>query len=184
MPSLRFDSADEMFERRTPAAEARLLEGVLARQAPEFYIVNRALTVQLGRADGSRTSERLPDDIAAAVKPLLASPSFDSAVVPVRRDVALRVMRLEGSDEPRYALFLERYRGRDLVENAVKKFALTAREATVLDEVMRGAATTEIAERLHITEGTVHQHVKNLGAKVGVTRRNAIVATILGLAAA
>lgn len=186
MPSTHFDSGDRLFDpRRAAPADAQLLETVLARRAPDFYIVDRALHVQLHRGPGAaQAAERLPDDIAAAVQPLVDSHSFDAAVVPVRRDLAVRVVRLHGTDEPRYALFLETYRGRDLVEAAVKKFALTVREGAVLDLVLRGASTGEIAARLHITDGTVHQHVKNLGAKVGVTRRNAIVATVLGLAAA
>lgn len=185
MPTTKFDSANEFDRRGTGVGDARLLETVLARKTPDFYIVDRELNVHLRRGDSIvSANERLPDYIAAAVKPLLDSSTFDSAVVPVRRDLALRVLRLHGTDESRYALFLEPYRGRDLVEAAVKKFTLTLREGAVLDLVLRGASTSEIAASLHITDGTVHQHVKNLGAKVGVTRRSAIVATVLGLIAA
>jgi DNA-binding CsgD family transcriptional regulator len=184
MPTAKFDSANEFDRRGTGVRDARLLEIVLARKTPDFCIVDRDLNVHLCRGDSmTSANERLPDFIVAAVKPLLASSTFDSAVVPLRRDLALRVMRLHG-DDSRYALFFEPYRGRDLVEAAVKKFALTLREGAVLDLVLRGASTSEIAASLHITDGTVHQHVKNLGAKVGVTRRNAIVATVLGLSAA
>ena len=185
MRSTKYDSA---VDGRKPASEitdAQLLETILARTPPEFYIVDRALNVHLHRSEPTaQATERLPDDIVAAVKPLLASPPFDSAVVPLRRDLALRVLRLHGAGTAHFALFLEPFRGRDLVEVAARKFALTAREAVVLDQVLRGSTTLAISQRLHITEGTVHQHVKNLGAKIGVTRRNAIIATVLGLAAA
>jgi DNA-binding CsgD family transcriptional regulator len=184
MQSAKFDSANEFDRRGTQVPDARLLETVLARKTPDFYIIDRELNVHLRRGETMLSAtEPLPDFVAAAIKPLLHSPSFDSAVVPIRRDLALRVMRLHGGDT-RYALFFEPYRGRDLVEAAVKKFALTVREGAVLDLVLRGASTSEMAASLHITDGTVHQHVKNLGAKIGVTRRNAIVATVLGLIAA
>ena len=171
--------------------DVRLLETVLARKSPEFFLVDEELQVQMraghsrtDRAAAARVSE-LPDDVREAVKQLLASqPDCESAIVPLRRDVALRVLRLHGPPNVRYALFFERFRGRDLVDTAAKRFALTTREAAVLNLVMRGVTTSQIASRLQITDGTVHQHIKNLGAKVGVTRRNAIVATVLGITAA
>jgi len=181
-----YEPATRMFERRSAGSgDARLLETVLARKSPNFYIIDASLDVHLRSGDEMQTCvERLPDDMAIAVKRLLDGQPFDSAVIAVRRDLALRVLRLHGAPEMRYALFLETYRGRDLVESAIKRFALTSREGAVLDLVLRGASTSEISARLHITDGTVHQHIKNLGAKIGVTRRNAIVATVLGLAAA
>jgi DNA-binding CsgD family transcriptional regulator len=176
------------FERRAPGSgEARLLEVVLARQAPDFYVVDGALNVHLRRGDGDgpRGVRQLPLDIALAVQRVLDSDDRgDMTVTAVRRDLAVRVQRLYGGPEPRYAIFLEPYRSRDFVQAAVKRYALTTREATILDLVLRGTPTSEIASRLNIVETTVHQHVKNLGAKVGVTKRNAIVATVLGLVAA
>ena len=186
MQSPGYEPVTRKFERRIAGSgDARLLETVLARKSPNFFIIDATLNVHLRSGDELQTqTERLPDDMAAAVKQLLDSQPFDSAVIAVRRDLALRVLRLHGATETRYALFLEPYRGRDLVESAIQRYALTSREGAVLDLVLRGAQTSEIAARLHITDGTVHQHIKNLGAKVGVTRRNAIVATVLGLAAA
>jgi DNA-binding NarL/FixJ family response regulator len=186
MPTLQAETGIRMLERRIAGSgEARLLETVLARKAPDFYIVDADLNVHLRGGEEAHVGiERLPEDVRVAVKQLLESEPLDSAVVAVRRDLAMRVLRLHGTIETRYALFFEPYRGRDLIDQAVKRFGLTSREGAVLDLVLRGAPTSEIAERLHITDGTVHQHIKNLGAKIGVTRRNAIVATVLGLVAA
>jgi DNA-binding NarL/FixJ family response regulator len=185
MQSVHYEPARHFERRIAGSGDARLLETVLARKSPNFFIVDESLTVHLRSGDELHTHvERLPNDMAAAVKQLLDGPPFDSAVIAVRRDLALRVLRLHGAPEIRYALFLEPYQGRELIDSAIKRYALTSREGAVLDLVLRGASTSEIADRLHITDGTVHQHIKNLGAKVGVTRRNAIVATVLGLAAA
>jgi DNA-binding NarL/FixJ family response regulator len=129
-------------------------------------------------------AQRLPDHIYRAARELLDSGPGDSAVIPVQRDLALRMLRVYSGAGTRYALFLEPYHARDFVLAAVRRYALTRREGTVLELVMRGTSTSNIARRLDIAEGTVHQHVKNLGGKIGVTKRNAIVATILGLVAA
>ena len=167
------------------ALDAELLDVVRARKPLDFYIVDAELVVHLRRGEnmGSQAN-RLPDDIYRAARELLDSEPADTAVVPVRRDLALRMLRVYSGAGKRYALFLEPYHARDFVLAAVKRYVLTLREGTVLDLILRGTSTSDIAERLTITEGTVHQHVKNLGAKIGVTKRNAIVATVLGLLAA
>lgn len=182
MPPPPFESASRKLERRIAEGDAGLFETVLARKSPDFYVVDTDLTVVFRHVQDGPAA--LPPEIAGAVRHVFATQDVVAAVVPVRRDLALRVLKLQGDGKAHYALFLEPYRGRDLVVSAVKRFALTSREGAVLDLVLRGAPTSEIAARLHITDGTVHQHIKNLGAKVGVTRRNAIVATVLGLAAA
>ena len=169
----------------TDNLDEELLDVVRARKPLDFYIVDDQLHVHLRRVDNaSAGSDRLPDDIHRAARELLDSEPADSAVVPVRRDLALRMLRVHSGAGKRYALFLEPYHARDFVLAAVKRYVLTLREGTVLDLILRGTSTGDIAERLGITEGTVHQHVKNLGAKIGVTKRNAIVATVLGLVAA
>ncbi|MEA2784893.1 MAG: Bacterial regulatory protein luxR family [Candidatus Eremiobacteraeota bacterium] len=169
----------------TDNLDEELLDVVRARKPLDFYIVDAELNVHLRRGDnmGPR-ADRLPDHIYRAARALLDAEFTDTAVVPVRRDLALRVLRVYSGSGVRYALFLEPYLARDFVLAAVKRYVLTLREGTVLDLILRGTSTGDIAERLGITEGTVHQHVKNLGGKIGVTKRNAIVATVLGLVAA
>ncbi len=167
------------------SVEADLLDVVRSRKPLDFYIVDGDLNLLMrGPANLNAPVDQLPDDVRVSARELLDSHPGDTAVIPVRRDLALRLLRLYSGGGIRYALFLEPYHARDFVLAAVKRYSLTLREGTILDLVLRGTSTTDIAARLGITEGTVHQHVKNLGAKVGVTRRNAIVATVLGLVAA
>ena len=169
----------------TDDLDTELLDIVRARKPLDFYIVDDQLHVHLRRGDNTAAgADRLPPDIHRAARELLDSGPSDTAVAPVRRDLALRMLRVHSGAGKRYALFLEPYHGRDFVLAAVKRYVLTLREGTVLDLILRGTSTGDIAQRLGITEGTVHQHVKNLGAKIGVTKRNAIVATVLGLVAA
>ncbi len=97
----------------------------------------------------------------------------------MRADLALRMIRL-ADDGSRYAMFLEPYHARDLVRTAVQLYHLSARESAVLDHMLHGATTVAIAAELGIEQTTVLQHIKNIGLKVGVTKRSAIVAAVLG----
>jgi DNA-binding CsgD family transcriptional regulator len=53
---------------------------------------------------------------------------------------------------------------------------VTARERDVLRLVAEGLSNAQVAERLHLSEHTVHRHVANILAKLGVTTRAAAVA--------
>lgn len=56
---------------------------------------------------------------------------------------------------------------------------LTAREREVLDALTNGARTSEIAERLDISERTVKAHLASIYQKLGVESRTAAVAVAL-----
>lgn len=66
---------------------------------------------------------------------------------------------------------------------ATETFGLSARERGVLAEIVAGRTNREIGERLYISEKTVHVHVGNILAKLGVGGRveAATVALRLGL---
>lgn len=53
---------------------------------------------------------------------------------------------------------------------------MTAREIEVLSLVARGLSNREIAERLVVSEHTVHRHLANIYARLGVSSRAAAVA--------
>jgi DNA-binding NarL/FixJ family response regulator len=48
---------------------------------------------------------------------------------------------------------------------------LTPREREVLQALAEGSSDREIAQRLHVGEGTVHSHVTNILSKLGVSSR-------------
>jgi LuxR family maltose regulon positive regulatory protein len=58
---------------------------------------------------------------------------------------------------------------------AARRAGLTAREVEVLSLVADGLSNREIAERLVVSEHTVHRHVANIYAKLGVSSRAAAV---------
>ncbi|GHB58431.1 DNA-binding response regulator [Streptomyces viridiviolaceus] len=59
--------------------------------------------------------------------------------------------------------------------------SLTRRETEVLSLVAEGLSNQQIAERLHLTEGTVKSHLGRVYTKLGVDSRTAAVATATGL---
>ena len=59
---------------------------------------------------------------------------------------------------------------------------LTPREREVLAEVARGLDSRAVAERLVVSEHTVHDHVKAVLAKTGTATRQALLARIAGAA--
>jgi ATP/maltotriose-dependent transcriptional regulator MalT len=61
---------------------------------------------------------------------------------------------------------------------ALKRAGLTAREAEVLGFVAEGLSNRQVAERLTVSEHTVHRHLANVYAKLGVSSRAAAVALV------
>ena len=53
---------------------------------------------------------------------------------------------------------------------------ITKRESDVLRLVAKGLSNLQVAERLHLSEHTVHRHVSNILTKLEVTTRAAAVA--------
>lgn len=61
---------------------------------------------------------------------------------------------------------------------ALKRAGLTAREMDVLSLVAEGLSNRKIAQRLIVSEHTVHRHLANVYAKLGVSSRAAAVALV------
>jgi DNA-binding CsgD family transcriptional regulator len=166
---------------RSPAAS--LLEIARAREGPQFFIVDAAMTVLHQHVDVLLPGHRgeVPADVALTAARLIRGSlqRRGADVALVRPDLALRAIRL-AEDGSCYALFLEAYQARDLVRTAVQCYRLSARESAVLDRMLHGHPTVAIAAELGIEPTTVLQHIKNIGLKIGVTKRSAIVAAVLG----
>jgi DNA-binding CsgD family transcriptional regulator len=173
-------------ERIRGADEARsVLKIASARRGPYFYVVDEHLAVVVARLDPDAERAKpdaLPRDVAAAADVLrrgLGDAAQDAAVALVRPGLVLRMVRLEGATRGRFVLFLEPFERRDLLSAATKRYGFTNRECDVLDLMLRGESTSAISRRLHIADATVQHHVKNIGAKVGVSKRVEIVAAIV-----
>jgi DNA-binding CsgD family transcriptional regulator len=56
--------------------------------------------------------------------------------------------------------------------------SLTASEATVVDLTSQGLTNTQIAERLYVSRRTVESHLGRVYAKLGISTRAGLVATV------
>jgi DNA-binding CsgD family transcriptional regulator len=54
-------------------------------------------------------------------------------------------------------------------------YGLSAREREVVDLVVRGASTRQIAASLHISEYTVQDHLSHIFEKIGARGRRALI---------
>ena len=93
----------------------------------------------------------------------------------------LHASRLSGrSGEHRIGVVVEPVEARVTAPLLLLAHGLSPREAQVATLVLRGAATTVIADTLHITGNTVQDHLKAVFDKIGVHSRRDLVGYILG----
>ena len=98
-------------------------------------------------------------------------------------DGAWELMPLRGTDKPRGFLAILRAQRREppiaeLVLAANRRWRLTARQAQVLDLVVRGFTNALIADELGIGEGTVEFHLSGIFDKAGVESRSMLIARV------
>jgi len=81
--------------------------------------------------------------------------------------------------ESLYVIFVTA--ARNPIALAAKRYGFTTREIEVLELLLQGKSTGDIAATMSISHLTVLQHVKNVGHKMGVSKRKEIVATLTGV---
>ncbi|MVU83355.1 LuxR family transcriptional regulator [Nocardia sp. ET3-3] len=90
----------------------------------------------------------------------------------------VRAAPLTGAPPGAVAVTFERPGVVDLLSLVVAACGLTARERAVVDLVLRGRSTAEIARALHLSAYTVQDHLKAIFAKTGVRSRRELVARL------
>ncbi|MEO6512894.1 MAG: helix-turn-helix transcriptional regulator, partial [Nocardioides sp.] len=100
------------------------------------------------------------------------------------RWVTLRADRMthDGDGEGDIAVTIEVSTPAERREVFALAHGLSPREREVLAEVARGVDSHTIAERLFLSEHTVHDHVKSVLAKTGTANRGALLSRIAGAA--
>ncbi|GAA0610806.1 helix-turn-helix transcriptional regulator [Kribbella sandramycini] len=66
----------------------------------------------------------------------------------------------------------------DIIPLVVEAYGLTEREQTVVQQVLSGGSTAEIAKRLHLSPYTVQDHLKAIFDKVNVSSRRELMSRI------
>ena len=78
------------------------------------------------------------------------------------------------------AVILEPAHSSQIAQLMMLAYDLTGRERELLQLVLKGLDTKEMALTLHVSANTVQDHFKSIFAKVGVRSRNELVARVLG----
>lgn len=147
------------------------------RRPPSVYVIDGDGEIVLRGASMSAIS----DDGHRIVRRLLAAARDEDEMQLglSQEDGILRVAPLVGAGGTHCVLFVERIAQRNLLAAAVLRYDLTARERDVLELLLHGASTSEMASELAIAETTIITHVRNIGCKTNATKRREIVATVL-----
>ena len=140
----------------------------------------------------SHRENKLPHAIYTAVSTLHThtigatekEPAFATPRVRLRtrsgRWLIVHASRLIGQEaEEQAAVLIEPAHPEELAPLIVAAYGLTGREQEIARLILRGFATAEIVEQLHITTNTVQDHLKAIFYKVGVRSRRELVAQIL-----
>jgi len=146
---------------------------VLSLTAPE---INADALSQPMNARGE-----IRDDLHGIVRELVAQCERSSdryAVAFIDDGHFAQVMMLEGPSGRSYALSIERFRNRDSIGRAARRYALTKRETQVLAFILEGANTPEVASAMHIAETTVQGYYKRLLSKTFSRNRPSMVAAV------
>lgn len=128
---------------------------------------------------GAFRPDRLP--VPVQVVALRALRSADGEASAIVRTVSGQWVRIVGSrltGTSQAAMVLESATPQQLAPVRLAAYELTAREHEVVDLILQGRSTREIANALFISEYTVQDRLKAIFEKVGVRSRRELVALI------
>ncbi|AOZ88791.1 helix-turn-helix transcriptional regulator [Bacillus xiamenensis] len=185
-PALAANLRDELFKKReTEADETEEHQG--------FLILSHDYHLLYGNEAGLhwlhtfQTFEQIHDD-AVMPRPfralgakLLYGGGDQTAVsisrMPTGLFLSLQAFRLTQATEQEEAVMIhiKRAQTSDILPYAAKTYRLTEREMNVLDCLIKGQSTKEIASTLFISPHTVHDHVKAMLQKTNLSSRRMLV---------
>ncbi|WP_344908171.1 helix-turn-helix transcriptional regulator [Actinomadura meridiana] len=101
--------------------------------------------------------------------------------VPTRRGwIVLRAQPMTGQEEnSAVAVTIQPATGTELLSAMAVWHGLTPKERTVVDHVLEGLATKQIARRLELSPHTVNDHFKSIYRKIGVSAREELITRLL-----
>lgn len=164
----------------TPAAEQWLAE-VAAEDWPSSTTLPRAVRAVAARAQALERVVRRPDELATGASQLRAElPARARLRTRSGRWLVVHAARLSGpaGAGQQTAIVLELARPAELAPLILQSHGLTAREGQVVQHVLRGLTTDEIASELAVSPLTVQQHLKAIFEKVGVRSRRELTSQI------
>ncbi|WP_010491125.1 LuxR C-terminal-related transcriptional regulator [Paenibacillus elgii] len=90
--------------------------------------------------------------------------------------LTIRASRLSGtSTAAQLAVLFEPAKPSDMLPLIAEAYGLSEREKQILDQLVRGLSTKELARSLHISPYTVQDHLKSIFEKTGVKSRRELI---------
>ncbi len=149
----------------TPAAERWLAE-VGAADWPRKGALPNAVYAVVARLQALERGHDTQPDLVPRVRLRTATGHW----------LVLHASRLSGQRaQGHIAVIFESARPAEVAPLIVQAYDLSKRESEILQSVVRGLSTTEIAEAFHISSNTVQDHLKAIFEKVGVRSRRELV---------
>jgi DNA-binding CsgD family transcriptional regulator len=149
----------------TPAAERWLAE-VGEADWPRKQALPNAVSAVVGRLQALEQGKDGQLDLPPRVRLRTASGHW----------LLLHASRLAGSPaQGQIAVIVEVARPAEVAPLIVQAYDLSKRQSELMQLVVRGLSTAEIAEAFHISSNTVQDHLKAIFEKVGVRSRRELV---------
>lgn len=100
--------------------------------------------------------------------------------IPTRRGwILLRAQPMTGEENSAVAVTIQPAAGTELLPAMALWRGLTPKERAVINQVLEGQATKQIARRLRMSPHTVNDHFKSIYRKLGVSAREELIARLL-----
>jgi DNA-binding CsgD family transcriptional regulator len=200
-PGIKLNESDSVVSDALAIADKRHDAGILflTPSLKLLYIDAQArdlcsrLTAHQGRAAKGILPSVVVDVCQAVSKALAMRPSVkdweDFCIKQVgggrKEQVLVRGVGLPAESGESEILVTVQAMGRRLQQpiskKAAEQFRLTAREITVLENLMKGSTNKEIALALGVTEQTVKEHIKHIMEKTRTSTRTAILVKLLAV---
>ncbi len=155
------------------------------RGVPLVFVVDRAFRISAvcggSPSNDAAVASRWKLEIEPIVRALVergnggADEAYTGTLSP---EEVVRVFSLRG-EFGGYAVFVERRRSRKSIRTTCVQYGLSQREFDVLELVVAGKNSSDIGRQLSISDATVQSHVRNVGIKMGCTKRSAMIAKAL-----
>lgn len=164
--------------------------------APGLLVIDDAWEVRSATAGAEHWLARLPDGdlavgrlpsavVAVEAQSLQSVSDHDLVTVAFSRVLAedgtwilLHGAPLSGEDRRRVAVIIEPAHPARIYPLLMSSYGLTERERDIVELVLTGKSTNEIATELFVSPLTVQNHLKNVFEKTGVRSRRDLVAKV------
>ena len=164
-PGLLLLAEDLSVVATTPSAE-RWLSEVGEADWPRNGALPNAVYAVVGRLQALEQGKDAQPDLLPRARLRTASGHW----------LVLHASRLVGPRaQGHIAVIFESARPAEVAPLIVQAYDLSKRESEILQSVVRGLSTAEIAETFHISSNTVQDHLKAIFEKVGVRSRRELV---------